>query len=330
MVSLVCGGGAGLLLIPILGSLLPVAQVPAALTLGTSVSALSRLWLFSGSIHWGITFRFVPASLVGAVLGAWLLAYLEPMYIELCMGIFLVANLPNLLRNSECSGPKTETTQKSLIIVFVGLVAGLISALTGAVGVLFNRFYFRSGLSPRQVIATRAANEILLHIFKLTLYAGLHLFNVKSFQLGVIVALAAVFSSRIMAPLVGSMPTHIFSRIGHASMVLVGVLMLNSALVHIQSAADPDIRIRRLSDETEATLIWNKLIYTFEFNYSEGPELEQVIQLSEAPQELQKIIETISISDAELIIEKTYSLRGIGYEATLFDNDQQLIRKVEL
>ena len=33
--SAVCGGGAGLLMIPLLGQYLPITQVPAALSIGT-------------------------------------------------------------------------------------------------------------------------------------------------------------------------------------------------------------------------------------------------------------------------------------------------------
>ncbi len=45
-ISAICGGGAGLMLIPILGALLPMNQVPAALSIGTFTSSASRIILF--------------------------------------------------------------------------------------------------------------------------------------------------------------------------------------------------------------------------------------------------------------------------------------------
>lgn len=44
----------------------------------------------------------------------------------------------------------------------IGFLAGFLSGLTGAVGLVFNKFYSHYGLSRDQVIATRAANELLL------------------------------------------------------------------------------------------------------------------------------------------------------------------------
>ncbi len=57
-ISLICGGGAGLLLIPILGYLLPAAQVPAALSIGTSVSSITKIYLFYKQINWRVVKLF--------------------------------------------------------------------------------------------------------------------------------------------------------------------------------------------------------------------------------------------------------------------------------
>ena len=97
--SMVCGGGAGLLLIPILGSILPAAQVPAALTIGTAVSSVTKLFIFFQQINWRIVRQFLPMALPGAILGAWLLSYLAAMYVELCMALFLISNLPYLKKS---------------------------------------------------------------------------------------------------------------------------------------------------------------------------------------------------------------------------------------
>ena len=90
-----------------------------------------------------MTVRFVPASLLGATMGAELLSYLEPMYIELCMGIFLVSNLPSLLRRQKETESIPTRSIATVTVAMVGMTAGVISALTGAVGVLFNRFFMQ-------------------------------------------------------------------------------------------------------------------------------------------------------------------------------------------
>ncbi|SEG00720.1 hypothetical protein SAMN05216403_12144 [Nitrosospira multiformis ATCC 25196] len=67
--SAFCGGGAGLLLIPILGYSLPVNQVPAALTLGAVTSSFSRIWIFFKAIRWDMAKLFLPTAMVGVILG---------------------------------------------------------------------------------------------------------------------------------------------------------------------------------------------------------------------------------------------------------------------
>src|SRR6478752_623271 len=99
-ISAVCGGGAGLLLMPLLGNMLPVSFVPAALSIGTASSSVSRIALFFSSIRWNIVVWFVPAALPAVWLGAWLLSYVNPIYLQLGMGLFLVSNLPLVLKKA--------------------------------------------------------------------------------------------------------------------------------------------------------------------------------------------------------------------------------------
>ena len=66
-------------------------------------------------------------------------------------------------------------------------------------------------------------------------------------------------------------------RVGYSAMVISGVLMLNSAVVHIQLANDPHLRVIFLAEELEARLTWKTLIYSVEFDYSRGLEFEKVV-----------------------------------------------------
>jgi uncharacterized membrane protein YfcA len=326
--SAFCGGGAGLLLIPILGYSLPVNQVPAALTLGTATSSISRIWMFFNAIRWDMAKLFLPTAILGVILGAQMLSYLEPMYIELCIGIFLVSNLPWLLKKQE---------QKHTVLLpispwqlrSVGFLAGFISGLTGAVGVLFNRFYFRYGLDNQEIVATRAANEVVLHLIKLYLYASLGLFQQKTIGIGLIVALAAVLSTSVMKFVLPRVSKGLFMRAGYSAMVISGVLMLNSAVVHIKLANDPDLRVIFLAEEVETTLTWKTLVYSVEFNYSKGLEFEKIVPLSSLSIERQRYVQSLQDGATKIIIEKVYSLTAISYEINYFDAQNRLIKKIE-
>lgn len=70
IVSAVAGGGAGLVLVPLLRLILPVASIPGALSIGTATSSISRIWLFRRHIRWDVVRRFVPTELPAAAVGA--------------------------------------------------------------------------------------------------------------------------------------------------------------------------------------------------------------------------------------------------------------------
>ncbi|ABE49820.1 sulfite exporter TauE/SafE family protein [Methylobacillus flagellatus] len=326
--SMVCGGGAGLLLIPILGYVLPAAQVPAALSIGTSVSSLTKLYLFFRQVNWTIVKHFLPSALPGVLIGAWLLSYLAPMYIELCMAVFLVSNLPYLFRK-EPTASKDKPRYSNHFLKLIGFLAGFISALTGAVGVLFNGVYLRYGLAKEEIVATRAANELILHLVKLCSYASLGLFTLEAFNLGILVAMAAIVSTYLMKYVLPRISTRIFSKIGYGAMVLSGILLLNSAVVRIQEAHHPHIDIIRVSKGYDAAFSWNDLIYTIEFKYGEGFEFEKIIPFSDLDPSRQAHVLSQDVGAAKIVIEKVYALKKMSYEAYYYDQDDQLIKKIK-
>jgi hypothetical protein len=271
---------------------------------------------------------FLPTAMVGVVLGVEMLSYLEPMYLELCMSIFLISNLPWLFRKQERKHAVLSPIPPWQLRM-VGFLAGFISGLTGAVGVLFNRFYFRYGLDSHEIIATRAANEVLLHLIKLYLYAALGLFQLKTIGIGLIVALAAVLSSSFMKFVLPRVSRGLFMRAGYSAMVISGVLMLNSAVVHIQLANDPHLRVIFLAEELEARLTWKTLIYSVEFHYNRGLEFEKVVPLSSLSLERQHYVQSMQEGAAKVVIEKVYALTSISYEVYYFDGQNRLIKKIE-
>jgi hypothetical protein len=144
--------------------------------------------------------------------------------------------------------------------------------------VLFNRFYFRFGLSNQEIVATRAANEALLHLSNI--YVHLGLLTMQSLQIDLIVALAVLLSSRAMKALLPKLSKTLFVRFGYGAMVVAGVLMFNSAVVQIKIVHHPDIRVQQLAKGLDASWSWDALIYSLEFKYAEGLEFEKVVPFS--------------------------------------------------
>ncbi|MEG8039198.1 sulfite exporter TauE/SafE family protein [Sphingomonas sp. LR60] len=123
IVSSVAGGGAGLVLVPLLRLILPIASIPGALSIGTAASSMSRIWLFRTRIRWDVVRRFVPTALPAAALGAWLLTRFDAVYVEFLLGCFLLLNLPALFRRMPA--PKTEQPLPLHHLPALGAAAGL-------------------------------------------------------------------------------------------------------------------------------------------------------------------------------------------------------------
>lgn len=257
--SAVSGGGAGLVLMPILGVILAPESVPAALSIGTAVSSVSRIAFFFQNIRWTIVVRFVPLALPAAWGGVLLLRQVQPAYLSLLLGLFLLGNLPFMLRgrrgvnNSQITGP-----QSMVWLPVIGVLAGFISGFTGAVGLLFNQFYHKLGLEKSEIVATRAANDVLLHFVKVILYVNYGMVSQATLLTGGLVAVAALASSFGMKLFLHHIPDHLFKQVGHGAAVLAGVAMMVMAGQHVVAQDQVVLQYTRQSHAVGMTVDWRQ------------------------------------------------------------------------
>ncbi|MFM2285776.1 MAG: hypothetical protein RLZZ543_1273 [Bacteroidota bacterium] len=323
-ISAICGGGAGLLLLPLLGRTVAISQVPAALSIGTFSSSASRLLLFYKKINWGIVKYFVPAALPAVWLGAWLLRFINPLYLEIVLGIFLVSNLPFIFRSTK--GESLSEQPKNSLLLLIGFVAGFLSGLTGAVGLLFNRFYLRYGMSKEEIIATRAANEIVLHLFKLVLYGLFGLITSNVIGVGIVVAIAAISSSlsiRFILPLISE---NAFRKIGYSAMVVSGILLIGQSLTSLLIDNNGQVNTTLVEKGIESKLQWQNSNYALEFTYDEGFEFEQQVPLNSLTDEQQSFVKNQFPSSDRIVIESVYGIEGNGLEAYYFKNNTLIVK----
>jgi uncharacterized protein len=329
-ISVICGGGAGLMLIPVLGLMLPVSQVPAALSIGTFTSSASRLVAFRKNICWDIVKYFVPAALPAVWVGVWLLKYVNPIYLEVIMGLFLVSNLSALFQKSK----EIKATEKSsnFILGLIGFAAGFISGLTGAVGLLFNRFYLRYGLTKEEIIATRAANEIILHLLKIILYFVFGLITIKVVSIGVIVAISAVIATWAMKWILPKLSEVSFRKIGYGAMVFSGFAMLFQSGSHLLFANNENRIASTMPKEMTSKVLWDRWDndnFAVESFYEDdnGLEVEQIIPIKELSSNQKRLVFSEAKGTDKLIIEIVYSLGMHSYEAYYF-KDNILTKKL--
>jgi len=310
-ISTVTGGGAGLLLLPVLRAGLTATHVPVALSIGSTVSSVARLSLFVRNIDWRVVRAFVPLSIPGACLGVWVLGQVTPIYLEAVLGLFLLGNLPLLLRRNDEPPAKTPTRAT---VALLGFLAGFISGLTGAVGLLFNRFYLRYGLSKQAIVATRAANEVLLHLTKLGLYAGFGLFTTDALRAGLVVGVAATIAAvgvKRMLPYIGE-PT--FRRLGYAAVVVAGAVMTLNAGTAVADEHGVTMTSRRVAKGIDLSLHGFDGWVTFELRRGELPEIEYRIAFDDLPADRKHIAAPLAQGAEHVVVEAVRTWRSLGYE----------------
>ena len=315
--SAVCGGGASFILIPLLGWLLPGAQVPAALSIGTAASSVSRIAVFFKNIRWSVVVWFVPPAIPAVWAGAWLLSYVNPVYLELILGMFLLSNLMLLLKPA-----KKEPAAAGMsvgILPVIGFAAGFVSGLTGAVGLLFNRFYLRYGLSKDEIIATRAANELLLHLVKLCLYASFGLLTMKVLGYGLLVAIAAIVSSFLVKRVLPSISENGFQKIGYTAMVLSGFFMFVNASNNIVRQDHLHVSYLAAEDGIETKMQWRQRTFQIDIEYDDGGlEIEYPIMREDLPADQQLRVNELAQGADNVLLEEVYGMNKHYYEVYVY------------
>jgi len=301
--SALTGGGASLLLIPVLHYLLKATHVPFVITAGSLFSSLGRIIVFFRNIKWSIFYYFCPLSIPSVIIGAYFLKYMNPIYIELFVAIFLLSNIPELIKKDKQLESEKEK-YPSYVWGLVGFVAGFISGITGAVGLIFNRFYLRHGLSRAEIVATRAANEIFLHVLKIILYLKMELYSNDSLLIALTVALGAFLASYGIRYVLVYLTEGMYRRLGYLAMTVSGVHLLFSSVTKILHQEN----LYFYSNKHEETVLhWRQYDFVLEYSLREGLEVEIPIAYSELPAALRQRYDTLRVHCDDIFIEKIYS-----------------------
>jgi uncharacterized protein len=230
ILSTLSGGGASLLLMPLVAVVVGVRSVAPVMAVSIGLSSISKVVLFWKHIDWKLFKWLFPSTVVGSVLGAKMFAILSTEYLQLLIGLLLVSTVFQFNKTDESSKFKV----KAWHFAPMGLVVSFLSGLIGGVGPLMNSAYLSYGSSKESLLGTRSANAILLHATKIISYAYLGFVNMEVIKYGLLIGLSsalAVYAGKIV---LGKMSSILFRKIVVASMVMSGCLMLWKNLPFIQ------------------------------------------------------------------------------------------------
>lgn len=316
--SAICGGGASLILIPILNLLLPASVVPFSLTIGTFTSSVSRIAVFKKHINWKIFFWFVPFSIPAVLIGAYLIKYINPNYLQLIVAFFLIANVPQLFKKVK-NDETDEKASPKYVLAIIGFLAGFVSGITGAIGLLFNRFYLKFGLKKEEIVATRAVNEVFLHLIKLVIYISLGLYSNLALWLGLAIAVATIISSYTVKYILPYLSENLFRKIGYGAMVVAGVTLLIGTSDKIIQQDKLGVTIAK----SESIISWRSTDFVIEFAFDDGFEIERPIHPEELPNHLKTKYDSLKNHYDVIHLEKVFTFQNEpSYEFYCYKDNQ--------
>ncbi|MBC9794656.1 sulfite exporter TauE/SafE family protein [Sinomicrobium weinanense] len=221
--STLSGGGASLLLMPLIIFVVGAKSVAPIMTLGIAMSSSSRVFLFFKNIDWNLFKWLLPSTIVGSVLGARLFASLSSDWIQLIIGVFLVFTVVQFFQK-----PKDVKKRhiKTWHFVPIGFGISFLSGLIGGVGPLMNSAYMNYGMTKEELIGTRSANAVVLHISKLASYAYFGYMTGDVLKFGIILGITAIVGNYFGKKLLKMISELFFRKIVITTMVISGVLMI--------------------------------------------------------------------------------------------------------
>ncbi len=225
-ISTLTAGGGALMLLPVLSYLIGAQHVAPVMNLGNFIGRPVRLVLFWKSIKWQIVKYYLPASVIGAFLGAWLLVSLPVRGIQIAIGIFLISTILQYRFGKK----KRSFTMKLFYFIPLGLIIPFITSVTGALGPLLNPFLLNYDMSKEELLATKTFNsfgaglvQIGSYTFFGALYGELWLWGLI---LGLGISIGNYFGKRLLA----RVTELTFRRWAIVFMVVSGILLVAEGL----------------------------------------------------------------------------------------------------
>lgn len=157
------GVGGGIAMLTLMGLFVPVAAlipVHGAVQLGSNTG---RAWHQRANVRMDVAAPFIAGSVVGAVIGAFVVIQLPDALLKLVLGAFVIAitwaKIPGIDRLT-----RTGLAIGSVVVALIGMLVGATGPL---VSVLFAQFFAND---RKALVATHAAGMVAQHGLKIVVF----------------------------------------------------------------------------------------------------------------------------------------------------------------
>lgn len=186
-ISTVAGGGTPLILIPLIGYFLGSTAVPPVLTIVMLCGHPQRLFLYWKKVQWRLMWWYLPGAIIGAMLGALIYTTTQIEWLPILLALFLITSTFSY-------GIKSDRPFFKVHLWYFlpsGFIFAFLSGLIGSTGPMLNPLYLNYGLVKEEMIATKSAHLVVVHIVKIITYGYFGALNFHYLGYGLLMGIAA-------------------------------------------------------------------------------------------------------------------------------------------
>ncbi len=230
-ISAVIGMGGGIILLGIMAILIPEGYMVIALHgIIQVVSNATRTFVFQDHIKKKLISEYLIGALIGLGLSVFIVYELMHFYdvssanqikfdyLKPIIGLYILWYL--YLRG-------TKKEQKNKLFIIVGFIGGLCSIFIGAVGPLIAPFFLRNDLNKENIIANKAACQIITHIGKIPIF--MYFFHVNYIEQSYILLpliISVYIGTNIGKKLLGSISEETFKMIFKVCLTIIALRLV--------------------------------------------------------------------------------------------------------
>ena len=230
-ISAVIGMGGGIILLGIMAILIPEGYMVIALHgIIQMVSNGTRTFVFQDYIKKKLISEYLIGALIGLGLSVFIVYELMHFYdvssanqikfdyLKPIIGLYILWYL--YLRG-------TKKEQKNKLFIIVGFIGGLCSIFIGAVGPLIAPFFLRNDLNKENIIANKAACQIITHIGKIPIF--MYFFHVNYIEQSYILLpliISVYIGTNIGKKLLGSISEETFKMIFKVCLTIIALRLV--------------------------------------------------------------------------------------------------------
>tara|TARA_Y100000994_G_C15691685_1_gene441781 strand:- start:569 stop:1252 length:684 start_codon:yes stop_codon:yes gene_type:complete len=225
--------GGGIILLGIMAIIIPEGYMVIALHgIIQLISNTTRTYVFRNHLKNKLIKEFSIGALIGAALSGLIIFLLIQFYnvnsaseikvdfLKPIIGIFIIWYL-------FLKGPKKEKISKSF--VKVGGISGLASVFVGATGPLIAPFFLKSNLTKENIIANKAACQMITHCTKIPLF--IYFFNmnyINEYQILLPLICAVFIGTNFGKYILKMIPEELFKKLFKTALFLIAIRLIVS------------------------------------------------------------------------------------------------------